>query len=326
MYLAIGLAARGVEIRFAGPPGTPVARIAADAGLPFDPVDFAAHSRRDNRSALRRVLARHAFDIVDSQSSSDRNALVGLAMRRELRVPFVATRRQMPRTAPPVLFITSRVTTHTIAVSAPVRDALIRRGVPAGRISVVPNGLIVARVDRPPTAGELDGWRARIRWDPSRPTLGIIARLKDQPVVLRALAQVTQPVRLLIAGVPPEALADAVATVPPRHEVVMLPFAADVRPLYDLLDWLLLPSRMEGLSQALLEGMALGLPVMASRAGGNTDLVRDGVDGFLLPPLDPAAWARAMGASARERARRDFALDQTIEGTRAVLERVLAGG
>jgi glycosyltransferase involved in cell wall biosynthesis len=316
-----------------------VARIAAGAGLPFDALDFAANSRRENRTALAALLARHSPDIVDSQSSSDRNALVGLAMRRQLGVPFVATRRQMPRTAHPVLFITSRFTDHTIAVSAPVRDALIRRGVPASRISVVPNGLIVSRVDRAPSAGELDGWRARIRWDPSVPTLGIIARLKDQHVVLQALEQVSRPVRLVIAGVPPEQLAGQAARVPSRHQVVLLPFAAGVRPLHELLDWLLLPSRMEGLSQALLEGMALGLPVMASRAGGNTDLVRDGVDGFLLPPLDAGAWARAieehagnravareLGAAARERARRDFSLEHTITGTMTVLERVLAGG
>lgn len=338
VYLAIGLAARGVAVRFAGPPGTVVARLAADAGLPFHAVDFAANSRRDNRAALAALFAQHALDIVDSQSSGDRNALVGLAMRRQLPVPLVATRRQMPRTAHPVLFVTSRFTDHTIAVSQPVREALIRRGVPAGRISVVPNGLILPRVDQAPTAGELDGWRAMIRWDPSMPTLGIIARRKDQHVVLQALEQVTRPVRLVIAGVAPEQLAESVAAVPPRHQVVVLPFLASVRPLYELLDWLLLPSRMEGLSQALLEGMALGCPVMASRAGGNTDLVRDGVDGFLLPPLDPAAWARAieqaagnrelariMGAAARERARRDFSLDHTIAGTEAVLARVIAG-
>lgn len=337
VYLALGMAGRGIDVRYAGPAATPVARIAAAHELPFHPIDFAANSRQENRRALRALLAQHSFDIVDSQGSADRNALVGLALRRQLPVPFVATRRQMPRTSPPVLFATSRLTDHIIAVSTTVREALVRRGVPADRVSVVHNGLILDRVEMPPSAGALDGWRARTRWEPSMPTFGIIARRKDQHVVLQALPQVATPVRLVMVGAEPAHFAELLAAVPRRHQVVALPFAADVRPLYDLLDWLLLPSRMEGLSQALLEGMALGVPVLASRAGGNTDLVRQGIDGLLLPPLDPAAWAaaidsaatsramqRAMGRSARQRAREDFSLDRTVDATIAVLERVLA--
>ena len=91
-----------------------------------------------------------------------------------------------------------------------------------------------------------------------------------------------------------ESLADAALRVPSRHAVVMLPFIPDVRPLYELLELVLLPSRMEGFSQALLEAMALGKPVIASAAAGNLDLVAAGVDGLLVSPSDPAAWAGAI--------------------------------
>jgi glycosyltransferase involved in cell wall biosynthesis len=122
------------------------------------------------------------------------------------------------------------------------------------------------------------------------------------------------------------------------HAVVCVPFTLDVAPLYRLLEVVLLPSRIEGLSQALLEAMALGKPVIASDAGGNPELIRHEADGLLVPPLDPAAWAAAierllgdaalaarLGEAARLTARVTFSLDRTVERTLA-LYRSLAGG
>ena len=112
------------------------------------------------------------------------------------------------------------------------------------------------------------------------------------------------------------------------HAVVCLPFTSEVRPLYDLLDLVLLPSHSEGLSQSLLEAMALGKPVIASAASGNLDLVTDGVDGRLVPPLVPMAWAATieqlladagdahrLGNAARHTARERFGLERTVTRT-----------
>jgi L-malate glycosyltransferase len=125
--------------------------------------------------------------------------------------------------------------------------------------------------------------------------------------------------------------------VPARHAVVLLPFIPDVRPLYDLLELALLPSRIEGMSQALLEAMALGKPVIASAAAGNLDLITHGVDGLLVDPVDPASWARAitellsdagragrMAAAARDTARSRYALDRTIQATAKLYRTLLA--
>jgi glycosyltransferase involved in cell wall biosynthesis len=131
-------------------------------------------------------------------------------------------------------------------------------------------------------------------------------------------------------------LGEAIGRVPARHAVVCLPFTPEVRPLYDLLELVLLPSRMEGLSQALLEAMALSKPVIASAAAGNLDLVHDGVDGCLVPPLEAPAWASTierlladqplrerLGAAARRTARETFSLERTVERTAAVYRDVL---
>jgi L-malate glycosyltransferase len=144
-------------------------------------------------------------------------------------------------------------------------------------------------------------------------------------------------VRLVMAGVEPGSrLAELAAEVSEPHAVVCLPFTSDVRPLYDLLELVLLPSRSEGLSQALLEGMALGKPVIASAATGNLEVVTDRVNGRLVAPLDPKAWALSIeelladperagriAAAGRETARVTFALEHTVRRTARLYDEVL---
>jgi glycosyltransferase involved in cell wall biosynthesis len=235
----------------------------------------------------------------------------------------------MPRTFPLENWLVSRVATRVVAVSRSVGEALVRRGTPRRKLVVIPNGLVTERVDRPVPPAAVEEWRRQIRWEPSRRTIGIVARLKDQEVVIRALEHVAIPVRLVLAGVDPSGpLASLTAAAPKRHEVVCVPFTPEVRPLYELLELVLLPSRSEGLSQALLEAMALGKPVIASSSTGNRDLVTDGVDGCLAPPKAPGAWgalieqllanpesASRLGASAQRTARVTFSLQHTIDRT-----------
>ena len=118
-------------------------------------------------------------------------------------------------------------------------------------------------------------------------------------MVLRALESVRTPVRLVLAGVDPQSHVGAGREVPERHAVVCLPFTPDVRPLYDLLDLVMLPSHSEGLSQAFLEAMALGKPVIASASTGNLDLVTDNQNGRLVPPRDPSGLGRGHRSAAQ---------------------------
>jgi glycosyltransferase involved in cell wall biosynthesis len=94
--------------------------------------------------------------------------------------------------------------------------------------------------------------------------------------------------------------------------VVRLGWRDDAPSLMRHLDVLVLPSRQEPFGTVLVEAMAVGTPVVASRVGGLAEVVEDGVTGHLVEPGDPEALARAvvdvlsrgneMGAAARERA------------------------
>jgi glycosyltransferase involved in cell wall biosynthesis len=111
----------------------------------------------------------------------------------------------------------------------------------------------------------------------------------------------------------------------------------DVAEILALLDIFVLPSLWEGLPVAVLEAMAAGLPVVATRVGGVPEVVIDGVTGLLVPPRNPDALSEAilrllqdpdlrhrMGQAGRERVRERFSLEQMIRKTEALYERLLA--
>lgn len=312
-----------------------LARLGREAGIPVVPLDFTRLGRLAAR--LADVVGAEHVDVVNSHATRDRRALTWLRWRGRLRAGFVVTRRTMPRTSPLELFAIGHTADRTIAVSDSVARALTRRLHPAGPLRVVANGIDLARVDASPAAAELEAARRAVGETGGRPVIAIVARRKDQEVVIRALARVEPPVVLVCAGVDRDPELDrAVATVPARHAVRLVPFAPGGLAFYRLARLAALPSRIEGLSQSLLEAMALGLPVVASRAGGNPDLVT-GDSGLLVPPRDAAAWAAAferllgdpalaarVGAAGRARVRAEFTLERTAERTEAVYREALA--
>jgi glycosyltransferase involved in cell wall biosynthesis len=329
LHLSLGLARAGWRVRLVCPPGSEVEGLARAGGLEVHPVALARHSTRTNAATLAGLLERYPVDLINSQSAKDRIALSWLALTGWLRVALVITRRQMPHGFPLETWLAGRQAGKVVAVSVAVGEALVRRGTPRAKLAVIPNGLVIDRVDIPVTTAAVDAWRRRIRWEPTRRTIGIVSRPKDQAVVLRALEQVKVPVRLVLAGVDPGSqLGHLAEQAPARHAVVCVPFTPRVRALYDLLELALLPSTSEGLPQAILEAMALGKPVIASAATGNLEVITDGVDGRLVDPRAPRAWAQAiealllqpeeasrLGGAARHTARVTYSLERTVERT-----------
>lgn len=337
LRLGLGLQARGVHIRFVCPPSSEVEAAGRAGGLEVHPVPLAKGRRFQNAARLRALLAEHPVDLINAHGSRDREAFTWLGLTRRLRVPLVFTRRSFPRTTRFEQWIAARVATRIVAISEPVADALRRLGTPNQKLCVIENGLLLDRIDGPVTPESVAAWRARIGWEASRRVVAVVARPKDQVVVLRALPLVETPVRLVLAGLDGAALSDPLPPIPERHAVVRLPFDPAIRPLYDLVEVALHPSRWDALPQAVLEAMALGKPVIASRATGNAVIIRDGVDGLLVEPMNPTAWATAidrvlrdpllaagLGAAARRRARGDFPFTRTIDRTLALFATLCA--
>lgn len=228
-----------------------------------------------------------------------------------------------------------------IAISEGIREVLIREGVPAGRISVVPSAVnpqaYSGPCERPYLERELgplgDG-----------PLIGVIAQLierKGHRELLDALSRVREDApgtRVLLLGQGPleGALRSEASRMGVTDMVRFCGYRTDLDRILPCLDLVVHPARMEGLGVALLEAGAAGVPILATRAGGIPEVVRDGINGVLVPPWDPAALAaalrallrdptrrRALGEAGRQRVQERFSPDAMVRGNVAVYRSVL---
>jgi len=319
----------GHRVTVGCPPATWLAELAREAGLAHEPIAF--RSAAESARTVASLVDASGVDVVNAHSSRDRAACRRLRLAGRLRPALVMTRRGMPMSTPVSAVLSGFAADRTIAVSRAVARALVRRGTPPWRIAVVHNAVDLARVDRPVGDAEREAAGRAIGAQPGRPVIGVVARRKDQDVLVRALRHVPVGVTLCCIGFEAEDRLRRLAADVVPHRVTFLPFVRAVRPFYDWFDVAALPTRHEGLSQAILEAMALGKAVVTTSTGGNTDLVTDGEDGLLVPPRDEAALGAALarllgdpglrarlGAAARRRVRERFTIERTKQGTDVV--------
>ena len=146
-------------------------------------------------------------------------------------------------------------------------------------------------------------------------------------------------VDLVLVGDGPDraAIEGLVAELGLQGRVHFLGVRRDVPVVLRAADIFTLPSLSEGASITLMEAMAAGLPSVATGVGGMPEIMRDGIDGLLVPRQDPAKLADAfrtlasdealrarMGAAARARAEAEYRLDQTVARYLALYERCMA--
>src|SRR3989475_2117754 len=240
-----------------------LARLAREAAVPVAPLAFAGMGALAR--SLAGVIARERVDVVNAHATRDRRALAWLRWRGALPQAFVVTRRTMPLTFPLELVAVGLAADRTIAVSEAVARALPRPLHPGGRLRVVPNGIALERVDAPLPPADLTAARTALGDVAGRPVVVIVARRKDQDVLLRALPGVEQPLVLALVGLEAdERLRALAAAVPARHPVGFVPPTDRPPAFYPLPAAAALPSRLERMSPTLLQAMAPGLPVLAA--------------------------------------------------------------
>ena len=192
----------------------------------------------------------------------------------------------------------NRSVAAVVAISEEVRRRLLDAGVRSERVTVGRSG-VEPPAGLPGAAGRAAA-RARFGIE-GELAIGIVAALeprKGHDVLLRALATLAgaPPWRCLVCGggSQHQALQRLAADLGIAPRVRFLGEQRQVADVLAALDVFVMPSRHEGLGVAVLEAMAMSLPVVASAVGGIPEAVQPGETGLLVPPDDPPALAAAL--------------------------------
>lgn len=231
---------------------------------------------------------------------------------------------------------------HVIANANAIRERAIEEGYAARRLSVIHNGLDTARFS---AAQDPVAQRDRFGLPRTGPVVGVFSRL-NHPIkgidrFLQAAALLGRRVpeaRFLIVGDGPlRAHLEGQA----RHLGIegatrFIGAHVDLAGLMPAVTVAVVPSLSEGLSNSLLEAMAAGLPVVATRVGGTPEVVSHGRTGLLVPPGDPRelanaierlirdpAFAASCGSAGQADVRERFSLQRMIGRTEALYESLL---
>ncbi|MBV9380215.1 MAG: glycosyltransferase family 4 protein [Streptosporangiaceae bacterium] len=178
-----------------------------------------------------------------------------------------------------------------IALTPSAAGLLRTDGIPADRVHVIPPGYDPALFSEPVADPFPAVPRPRVAY------LGRLVPQKDVGTLLRAFARLDTKAHLLLVGdgAARPALQRRARALGGRVHFTGFVRHTQIPAVLRHVDLFVLPSLYEDLSSALIEAMAAGLPVVATRVGGTADLVRDGENGLLVTPRDPAALAAAIG-------------------------------
>jgi glycosyltransferase involved in cell wall biosynthesis len=241
------------------------------------------------------VVHNHMYraEVVGTQAAW---ALAAAGRRRPLVVGTVHSSRVRSEEDRELLRRLTPKMDHLIAVSRASVRKLEDEGRVAAPISLIYNGVDLARYDEPEVCCTL---QAEYGIPAGAPVVGVVARLepeKGHPTLLDAwplvLASVPNAHLLIVGeGSQREALEEQAANLASVHFTGR---RDDVPAVTAALDVAVLPSYREAQGLSILEAMALARPVVASAVGGIPEMVEDGRTGLLVPPRDPEALAAAI--------------------------------
>jgi len=223
-----------------------------------------------------------------------------------------------------------------VTISDGIRQVLLQAGVPPGQIVCIPSAVDTERYQPLP---DREGFLEEFGLDGNAPVLAMVAQLiprKGHGVFFDALPQVLARhpnTQALIFGRGPlaEELRQTVRERGLERNVRFEGFRTDMENIIPHVDLVIHPAFMEGLGVALLETAACGVPIVACRAGGIPEIVRDGLNGRLLEPGDSGGLAQAIigllddpgqlaafGAAGRKLVLEHFSIPRMVEQNRQV--------
>lgn len=334
---ARGVARRGHAVALAAPAQSRILAEASAHGIEAIELSI-ARKRLPALAAMRRLLSRRAFDVVNTHSSTD-SWLAALACASLAAAPRLVRTRHISAPVSPnaaTRWLYGTATARVVTTGERLREQVIAEAaIDATRVVSIPTGIDLSRF----TPGDRGAARAVTGLPVDSPVIGIVATLRDwkgHVDLLQAMARFVgmRDVVLAIVGDGPQraALEKLTDELGLRGRVRFAGDQRDVVPWLRSFDLFCLPSYAnEGVPQALMQAMACALPVVTTPVGSIGEIVEDGLTGVLVPPRDVGrlqgalerlladGTARAaLGARAMARAQANFSEERMIDRMLAV--------
>jgi glycosyltransferase involved in cell wall biosynthesis len=289
-------------------------------------------------TALRRELIRGGFQILHTHTAHA--AALGALATIGTKIPLVVSRRvDFHSSKNPFTRWKYRRAAKILAVSSAVRETLIQDGIPASQVIVVYDGIDLARLEKDAPLKS----RQELGLPVFGPLIGQIAALapeKDPLNFLQSIALLKKDnpdIRGVMVGVGPmeKEVEREVIRLNLSGTVSLLGFRPDAHRILRHFDVFVFSSATEGLGTSILDALALGVPVVATRAGGIPEIIKEGVSGLLVSPQNPEALAAAVlnvlrDSSLREKFQQEgyktvqrFGAAAMVEGTRLIYREIL---
>lgn len=313
-------------------------------GTVAEQVRFGRHLRRE------RIEIVHSYNFYGNVFAVPAARFAGtpvvIATIRDLGVYLTPMRKRVQRLA-------CTLADCVMVNAEAIKRQLVSEGYSAARVAVIRNGVELSRFRDCSPHRQL---HRRYGLPPEAPLIGVVGRLNR----MKGLEDFLHAARRIISAIPAarfvivgsgntstdtspgedtylEELRRLAADLGLADRVIFTGFRPDIPTLLPGLTISVLPSHSEGLSNALLESMAAGLPVVATDVGGTREAVTDGQTGLLVPPHEPDAVASSvirllrdperaarLGYAGRARIHDEFSMSKMVAATEGLYQRLLA--
>lgn len=248
-------------------------------------------------SYITRLIKEERIDIINTHSGRD-SLLAGIAGRLSRRKPLVVRTRHL---ALPITstFTYRRLAHKVVTVSEYVKQYLISEGIPEEKVTAIPTGVDLNKFNPEKAINRL---RQKLEIGPDTRIIGTVSifrKKKGHHIILEAVPLILQKfpnVLFFFAGDGPhqDYIVKKINEMGLQDKVFMLGIRSDIPDILKFIDIFVLPTLQEALGTSFIEAMAMGKPVVGTDVGGVNEVIKHGVNGYLIKPDDPSSLAEAV--------------------------------
>ncbi len=338
---AAGLKKLGARVLILCQPGSTLLKMAEIEGIEVRTCKMRKHYDLPAIAFIMKLIRSEHIDVISTHSGRD-SFLAGAAGRMSQKQPVIVRTRHI------ALPITSRFTYSilphkVITTSEYVRHYLISAGVAQQRVATVPTGIDLRKFDPDSTAAAL---RQELGLKDSVPLIGTVSILrfkKGHHILLEAIPAVLEKIPdavFVFAGDGPqhENISAAINKSGLSDKVFMLGLRQDIPSILKSIDIFVLPTLQEAHGGVFVEAMAMQKPVIGTDVGGVGEVIKQGINGYLVESGNAKALAgamiemlsnkermAAMGSAGRKMVEQQFSVETMCERMYSLYTSMLAG-